>query len=102
MLLLQKQLAGIYRKHGTLFSEFFQLNSAETFQGFTSIAKTVPIVQDEELWVELDHYKDHEHRDKVVKVVGQDANAGPLFAQLMGLISQEYSIIMGDFERIRV
>jgi hypothetical protein len=46
MLLLQKQLAGIYRKHGTLLSEFFQLNSAETFQGFTSIAKTVPIVPD--------------------------------------------------------
>jgi hypothetical protein len=76
MLLLQKQLADIYRKHSTLLSEFFQLNSAETFQGFTSIATSVPIVQDEELWVELDHYKDYGHCDKVVKAVGQDANAG--------------------------
>jgi hypothetical protein len=52
--------------------------------------------------VELDHYKDYGHRDKVIKAVGQDANAGSLFGQLMGLVSQEYSIIMGEFERIRV
>ncbi len=85
-----------------MLSAFFQLNSAETLQGFTSIAKTVPIVPDEELWMELDYHKDYSHRDKVVKAVGQGANAGPLFGQLMGLVSQEYSIIMGEFERIRV
>jgi uncharacterized protein YbaA (DUF1428 family) len=102
MVLLQKQLTGIYRKHGTLLSEFFQLNLTEAFEGFTSIAKTVPIVPDEELWVELERYKDRGHRDKVVKAVGQDENAGPLFGQFMGLVSQEHRMIMGDFERIRV
>jgi uncharacterized protein YbaA (DUF1428 family) len=102
MLLLQKQLTDIYRKHGTLRSEFFQLRYTERFQGFTDIAKTVSAVPEEKVWIDLEHYKNRSHRDQVVDDVGKDANAGPLFGQLMGLVSQGYSIVMGDFDRIRV
>jgi uncharacterized protein YbaA (DUF1428 family) len=102
MLNLQKQLTSMYRNHGTLHSEFFRLGSRETFEGFLSIAKTVPISPDEELWVELEYYKDRKHRDGVVASVKKDACGGPLFGELMGLISQESRIVMGEFERVDV
>jgi uncharacterized protein YbaA (DUF1428 family) len=102
MVNLQKQLTSMYRNHGTLHSEFFKLGSRETFEGFVSIAKTVATSSNEELWVELEYYKDRTHRDRVVASVKKDACGGPLFGELMGLISQQSSIVMGEFERVDV
>jgi uncharacterized protein YbaA (DUF1428 family) len=102
MIQLQRQLTGIFKKHGILRSEFFQLGDTETFQGFTSIAKTVSADPEEEVWVELESYRDRKHRDDVVAKVTQDANAGPLFGQVMGLITQGYSCIMGEFKRLHI
>jgi uncharacterized protein YbaA (DUF1428 family) len=102
MVNLQEQLTSMYRNHGTLHSEIFRLDSRETFEGLVSIAKTVPTSSDEELWVELEFYKDRKHRDGVVASVKKDACGGPLFAELMGLISQKSRIVMGEFERVNV
>jgi hypothetical protein len=102
MVNLQKQLTSMYRNHGTLHSEFFRLGSRETFKSLVSIAETVPTSPDEELWVELEYYKDRKHRDGVVASVEKDACGGPLFGELMGLISQESRIVMGEFERVDV
>jgi uncharacterized protein YbaA (DUF1428 family) len=100
---LQNQLSGIFRKHGILRSEFFQLSSTETFQGFTGIDKTVSANQDEEeVWMELESYKDRKHRDEVVAKITEDASAGPLFGQVMSLLTQGYSCIMGEFKRLQV
>jgi uncharacterized protein YbaA (DUF1428 family) len=102
MINLQKQLTSMYKNHGTLHSEFFRLGSRKTFKSLVSIAETVPTSQDEELWVELEYYEDRKHRDGVVASVEKDACGGPLFGELMGLISQESRIVMGEFERVDV
>jgi uncharacterized protein YbaA (DUF1428 family) len=102
MVQLEKQLTGIFRKHGILRSEFFHLSSPETFEGFTSIAKTVSAKDDEEVWVELESYRDRKHRDEVIAKITEDASAGPLFGQVMGLITQGYSCVMGELSRLRV
>jgi hypothetical protein len=102
MINLQKQLTSMYKNHGTLHSEVFRLGSRETFKSLVSIAETVPTSPDEELWVELEYYKDRKHRDGVVASVEKDACGGPLFGELMGLISQESRIVMGEFERVDV
>ena len=102
MVQLQKQLTEIFRKHGILHSEFFQLSSTETFEGFTSIAKTVSAKDDEEVWVELESYRDRKHRDEVVAKITEDASTGPLFGQVMSLMTQGYSCIMGEFKRLQV
>ena len=103
MVQLESQLTTIFRKHGILRSEFFQLSNTETFEGFTSIAKTVSSNQeDEEVWVELESYRDRKHRDEVIAKIEQDASAGPLFGQVMSLLTQGYSCIMGDLSRLRI
>jgi uncharacterized protein YbaA (DUF1428 family) len=100
---LETQLTDIFKKYGILRSEFFQLSNDNTFEGFTNIAKAVSADPDsEEVWVELESYRDRKHRDEVIAKIEQDTNAGPLFGQVMGLISQRYSLIMGEFSRLTV
>ena len=102
MVQIQNQLSGIFRKHGILRSEFFQVSSNETFEGFTSIAKTVSAKDEEEVWVELESYRDRKHRDEVIAKITEDASAGPLFGQVMGLMTQGFSCVMGELSRLRV
>ena len=102
MVSLMKKFTTLYRKHGTRSWEIYQLNSTEAFEGSTSIASTVSAGNDEEVWVEVDHYKDRSARDKAVGAIMQDPTAGALFGELAGTISQGSSLIMGDFEPVKV
>lgn len=103
MVQLQSQLTGIFKKYGILRSEFFQLSDTKIFEGFTSIAKTVSANQDdEEVWVELESYRDRKQRDEVVAKITQDPSAGPLFGQVMSLLTKGDSCIMGEFKRLQV
>lgn len=101
MVNLQKQLTQLYKKHGTLSSEFFQLGATNVFNGFTGMDKAIG-AEPGEVWVEVDKYQNAEQFKKVVEAVGADEKSGPLFGQLYGLISKSYSIIMGEFSRLVV
>lgn len=102
MLELNKRYTNTYRKHGALSSEFFQLSDTETLMDFTSIARTVSANQDEEVWVELNFYKDRKYRDDVMAKMNNDEGARPLFGQFMDLVTSGYGTIMGEFSRLRV
>ncbi len=97
---LLPQLTAIYKKHGILSWEVYQLDTIAAFEGMKSMTKTISATPDEEAWFELDRYMDSKHRDAVVESVMQDAEAAPLFRELASLLSRGYSIIMGDFSRL--
>ncbi len=92
------KIADKVREHGALRSDFYRLHSTEAFQGFTTIARAFAAVLGEELWVELDHYRERGHRDRVMASLTKDTGAGALFRQLGPLVSDGYSIVMGEFE----
>jgi uncharacterized protein YbaA (DUF1428 family) len=62
---IYKQADDLLRKHGVLRRELFQLNNMETYDdmGLTNIANTVSASKDEEVWMELQYYRDHKHMD---------------------------------------
>ncbi len=93
-----KAIVAKLKEHGLLGSDFYQLHSSEAFQGFTTIANTFSSSLEEELWVELDHYRDRRHRDQVMASLSKDPGAGGLFKQLGPLVSERYSIVMGEFD----
>ncbi len=99
---LQIQLTQIYRKHGTLSSEFHELAATTVFEGFIGLDKAIGAHDGEEVWVELDTYQDVEQFKRVVAAIGADEKSGPLFGQLYGLASQGYSIVMGEFDRLKL
>ena len=51
---------------------------------FTNIAKTVSANQDEEVWLELNFYRDRKHRDDVMAKMKNDESADPLFRTVYG------------------
>ena len=97
---VEAELARIFKKHGILRSEFYELSAARIFKGFTSIAQTLAAAADDEVWLELDFYKDKNDRDDVVARIGQDPDSGPLFGQVLDLCAPGSTPLQGDFSRL--
>jgi uncharacterized protein YbaA (DUF1428 family) len=72
MVHLQKQFNDLWRKHGGLRTEVFQLANTETYEGCTNIANTVSAGPDEEIWIELQAFRDRQHMDEVVTKLMND------------------------------
>src|SRR5215207_800695 len=101
MIQLEKQFTDIFRKHGGLRYEVFQLSSTENMMDWTNIAKTISANQDEEIWVEQVYYRDSKQRDEYMAMCGKDENMERLYKQFMDLITPG-SIIIGEFNRLEV
>ncbi len=97
---LQKEITSMWKRHGILGSEFFQLTNAETFRGFTNLAETVSASPDEDVWIEVQRYKSREHRDSIVAKIRDDSGAGPLFGRFYELVVPGKNSIMADFNRL--
>jgi uncharacterized protein YbaA (DUF1428 family) len=102
MVKLIKKFTDLYKKYGTLSWEVYQLNSTEAFDGTTSIAKIVSAGPKEEVLIEVDKYKDRKSRDKAIDAIGQDPSAEPLFGEMAGILSPGFSIIMGEYNPVKV
>jgi uncharacterized protein YbaA (DUF1428 family) len=102
MMQLEKQFIDIFRKHGGLRFEVFQLSSNENMmEDWTNIAKTVSANQDEEVWLEQIFYRDSKERDEYIAECGKDENMNRLYKQFMDLITPGSSPIMGEFSRLK-
>lgn len=104
MVQLNKQAMPWFNKHG-VGMEFFQLSNSETIEGVESIAKSLSIVEDEEeeLWVELNYFRDRNRLEDVFPKMLQDESVAPLFKQFERLITQGKSrMITGGFMPLRI
>lgn len=98
MLALEKQIDAGWRRHGIVGSEFFQLTPHETVRGFTNFAERLAAEEDEEVWVEVQHYKDREHRDEIFASIRKDVPMLELFGKWYGLVTP--GSVMGDFNKL--
>ena len=98
---LGKQADELFKRQGALRLEIFQLNNGKTYEdmGFVNIAKTVSAAPDEEVWIELQSYRDRNHLDEISGKMKSDERAGQLGRQFMDLIVPG-SCIVGDFNRV--
>jgi hypothetical protein len=70
---------------------------------FTNIiAKTVSAKQDEEVWLELQFYRDQNRLEDVMAKMQHDEIGPQLFREFMGLVTPRSGVIMGDFSHIKV
>jgi uncharacterized protein YbaA (DUF1428 family) len=99
-----KQFNDIFRKHGGLRLEVFELNNIKKYEvaGLTNIANTVSVGPDEEVWVELQHYRDRKHQDEVTSKMGNDENCGRLYKQSLELLTPGTNFIIGEFSRLSI
>jgi hypothetical protein len=80
MIQLEKQFIDIFRKHGRLLFEVFQISGTENMIDWTNIAKTISANQDEEeIWVEQVLYRESKQRDEYMAMCGNDENMNRLY-----------------------
>lgn len=103
MVQISKQFNEIFKKYGGLRSEVFQLtNTTVPMEGLITLADIVSTNQDEEIWVELQYYRDHKHLEEVIAKFGNDENMERLYKQSVDLLSPGSSFIMGEFNRLKI
>ena len=92
-----------FKKHGVK-PEFYPLSNIKSTtseqevaaaapEGLESIAKTLSIGDDVEIWVLLQFYRDQAHADEVHSNMMQDESVGQLIKEFDGLITQESSLV---------
>ena len=91
--------------------EYYQLAGRETqeevdsakaagMEGMESITKTLA-AEDEDIWMELQYFRDHNHCKEVYVKMMKDKNIEPLGNEFFGLITQGKNLITGGFNRLR-
>ena len=101
-----------FKKNGVRV-EYYQLGKSET-QGaidsakesgmdvMDSIAKTLSLDGDaEEVWIEQQYFRDHQHCEEVYAKMMQDKSIEPLGSEFFGLVTQGKKLITGGFIRLR-
>jgi hypothetical protein len=84
---------------GTLESRFYQLGKTNVFEGFAGFDKALGTSAEDEVWIEVDSYKDAADFERVTNAIGGDTDAGPLWGEL-AQVTSKHPIIMGEFSRI--
>lgn len=83
--------------------EYFQFAESRLMEGMSmqGIDKALSTGGDEELWVELQYYRDSKHRDDTFAKMMQDKSLEPLGNEFFGLITEGSSMVTGSFNRLR-
>ena len=102
MMELERRIEDGFKKHGVLHSEFFQLTLHEKVRGFTNFAERISAQPDEEVWVEIEHYRSREHRDEIFAAIRKDTPMLELFGKWYGLVTPGENSTMGDFTKLKI
>ncbi len=86
-----------FEKQGAGIQYFQFAGNQTTMEGFESIAKTLSAAEDEDIWVELQHYRDRKHCEDTFAKMMQDKDLEPLGKEFLGLVSQGKSLVTGGF-----
>ena len=106
-----KQFVPWFQKHGVRI-EYYQLGNSETqaaidsakesgMDVMDSVAKTLSIDEDEEVWIEQQYFRDYKHCEDIYAKMMQDKSIEPLGNEFFGLVTQGKKLITGGFIRLR-
>ncbi|MGB7678867.1 MAG: hypothetical protein WBL49_08655 [Nitrososphaeraceae archaeon] len=89
-----------YNLAGRETQEVVDSSNAAGMEGMESIAKTLA-AEDEDIWMELQYFRDYSHCKEVYAKMMTDKSLEPLLNEFFGLITQGRGLITGGFNRLR-
>jgi uncharacterized protein YbaA (DUF1428 family) len=95
-----KKFVPWFKKNGVRI-EYYQLGDSKPMEGMDSVATTLSASEDEDIWMELQYFKDRKHCEDVYAKMMQDKSIEPLGNEFFGLITQGKSMVMGGFGRLK-
>jgi hypothetical protein len=100
MLDTETKLGTIYKRHGSLSMNLYVWDQTTIFQGFAGLDKQLGATPNDELWLEIDSYKNGSNLNRVMEKVREDPQPRPLWEKLSQLVGSGRSIAMGEFNRV--
>jgi len=107
-----KQFIPWFEKNGVRI-EYYQFGISETQAGIDSarqsgmdflenISMTLSTEeQGEEIWMELQYFKDHKHCEDIYAKMMQDKSLEPIGKEFFGLVTQGKKLITGGFNQLK-
>ncbi|MGH7807899.1 MAG: hypothetical protein ACRENT_07375 [Thermodesulfobacteriota bacterium] len=80
--------------------EYYRFGEGEIMEGMESIAKTLSAADDEEIWMELQYFRDLQHCKDVYSKMIQDKTMEPIGTEFFGLITKGKPLVTGGFRRL--
>lgn len=91
-----------FEKNGVRL-EYYQFTGSQLMEGMSMlpIDKTLSAAEDEDIWVELQYYRDSKHRDDTFAKMMKDKSLAPLGNEFFGLITKGSSLVTRGFSRLK-
>ena len=95
----QSQFDETFHKHGILSYKTLQLNRSDDSEGFVSLNNLISSNKDDEIWLDLESYKDNDHLNDVGNRMEDDKSGVNLMNEFINLVSPDSKIIKADFSK---
>ena len=95
----QSQFDETFHKHGIIGYKTLQLNRSDDSEGFVSLSTLISSNKDEEIWLDLEEYKNNDHLNDVGNRMEHDKDGVNLVKEFINLVSPNSKIIKADFSK---
>jgi hypothetical protein len=97
---VNKHSHDFFMKHGILRFEVYNLNAREDMMEFVNLAKTISASENEEVWMEIQSYRDAKHVQEFMKAMEGDKSGDEMYNEFMKLITPGSIVTFGDFGKL--
>ena len=97
---INKHSHDFFMKHGVSKFEVYNLNSRENMMDFVNLSKTISASDDEDVWLEIQSYRDAKHVQEFMKAMEGDKSGDEMYKEFMELISPGSIVTFGDFTKL--
>ena len=99
MIELNNRVMDTFKKYGVLRFEVFQLSNTENKMDFVNFASLIEAKDNEEVWMELQTYRDKDHLKEVGTKMMKDESMKEESQQFLNLITPGSRCNFGEFNR---
>ena len=100
MVEVNRQSRDFFTKHGASGFEVFSFDSRENVMEFVNLSKTISASEEEEVWLEIQSYRDAEHVKEFTANMQGDKSIEPINKRFMELITPGSIVTFGGFGKI--
>ena len=100
MLEVNRQSRDFFTKHGASSFEVFSLDNRENMMEFVNLSKTISATVEEEVWLEIQSYRDAEHVKEFTASMQGDKSVEPIYKKFMELITPGSIVSFGGFSKL--
>jgi hypothetical protein len=97
---VNRQSRDFFTKHGASGFEVFSLASGENVMEFENLSKSIPAGEDEEVWGEIQSYRDAEHVKEFTASIEGDKSIETLYKRFMELNTTGSVVSFGSFSKL--